>query len=221
MREAVLTAANSSREEKLLFLAVGDKAQIEIHEGVEIRVIDFVHDPGELATFHRAADLYIHAAKAENHSLSILQALASGKPVIATAVGGIPEQIRSYTKWRRDDGSVVGPVPFEDATGALVERGDAREMSTRILEVLNHPQSAQLGHNSRAAMPRVDSTSLSKRKLISIGMRTFFSKEKIKPTLLPGECAALYEREVTKLNQGTNLSIVQPVELLKTHVWTE
>jgi len=46
-----------------------------------------------MAGYYRSADVYVHAAHAEVWSLSITEALACGTPVVATAVGGIPEQV--------------------------------------------------------------------------------------------------------------------------------
>jgi L-malate glycosyltransferase len=45
--------------------------------------------------FHRAIDVYVSASETEGMSNSILEAMASGKPVIATAVGGNPELVRN------------------------------------------------------------------------------------------------------------------------------
>ena len=74
-------------------------------------------------TFYQAADLYLHAAKAENLPTTILEALASGLPVVATAVGGIPEEVRSLAG---APGAWSGEGhPRDEATGVLVAPGDA------------------------------------------------------------------------------------------------
>ena len=49
---------------------------------------------GELALYEKAANIYIHASRANTFPTSVLETMACGTPVIATAVGGIPEQIQ-------------------------------------------------------------------------------------------------------------------------------
>jgi glycosyltransferase involved in cell wall biosynthesis len=46
-----------------------------------------------MSWYYQAADLFIHAARAEAFGKTITEAMACGLPVVATAVGGIPEQI--------------------------------------------------------------------------------------------------------------------------------
>ena len=47
-----------------------------------------------VAPYYQAADVYLHAAKADNFPRAVLEALCCGTPVVATAVGGIPEQVK-------------------------------------------------------------------------------------------------------------------------------
>jgi glycosyltransferase involved in cell wall biosynthesis len=49
----------------------------------------------EMAAVYRAADLYVHPARMENAPCQIQESLACGTPVLAFAVGGIPEMIQS------------------------------------------------------------------------------------------------------------------------------
>ena len=70
--------------------------------------------------FHRAIDVYVSASETEGMSNSILEAMASGKPVIATAVGGNPELIRNGST-----GYLVPPyAPEAIAAGARVLMND-------------------------------------------------------------------------------------------------
>ena len=72
-----------------------------------MRFVPFLRDPSEVAKYHQAADVYVHAAKQEVFGKTITESLACGNPVVATNVGGISEQIR------------------EGETGFLVPPGDA------------------------------------------------------------------------------------------------
>lgn len=49
--------------------------------------------PGEIADLLRAADGLVHPSWAEGAPLAVMEALACGTPVIATAVGGIPDLV--------------------------------------------------------------------------------------------------------------------------------
>lgn len=50
-------------------------------------------NPQTIADHYRAADIYLHAARAETFPNTVLEAMACGIPVIASRVGGIPDQI--------------------------------------------------------------------------------------------------------------------------------
>ena len=87
----------------------------------------------------RRADVYVHASRseAENFPVSILEALACGLPVVATAVGGIPEQVNDVS---------LGP---QRATGLLTPAADAEAMANAIVKVLRDPSlRAQLAENA-------------------------------------------------------------------------
>lgn len=105
----------------------GDLRLICLGEGGEERCVGEAHiyfegyerEPSRVAQYYRAADIYVHAARADTFPNTVIEALACGTPVVATAVGGIPEQI--------EDG----------ITGYLVARGDAAQMATRIEQLLS------------------------------------------------------------------------------------
>jgi len=49
----------------------------------------------ELSHFYSAADIFVHMSEREGMPNVVLEAIACGTPVVATAVGGIPEIISS------------------------------------------------------------------------------------------------------------------------------
>ena len=49
--------------------------------------------PGSPADLMAAADLYVHSSTLDNSPTVVLEAMALGKPIVATAVGGIPEMV--------------------------------------------------------------------------------------------------------------------------------
>jgi glycosyltransferase involved in cell wall biosynthesis len=80
-----------------------------------------VDDPFGEGVF-QAADVVCQFSRWEEvFGWMIAEAMAHGKPVVATRVGGIPELIT------------------EGVTGHLVTRGDARAMSESVLRLLADP----------------------------------------------------------------------------------
>ncbi|MBJ6799244.1 glycosyltransferase [Geomonas propionica] len=135
MRSAVAKAAQALPYQRLRFLAVGESAPDE-HLGAA--TVTFVphQAPSELAAFYRAADLYIHAARAENFPNTVLEALSCGTPVVATAVGGIPEQVKGL----RLDGDASGLNLYGpgEATGVLTPAGDAEGLGFALCHLLGN-----------------------------------------------------------------------------------
>lgn len=125
LQSAVAVLAERRAARPLIFLAIGETAPSEKIGNAEIRFLPFVHENRKLAAFYQAADLYIHAARADTFPTSILEALACATPVVATAVGGIPEQI--------SDGE----------TGILTPPGDANAMAGAIARLLDDPTRRQ------------------------------------------------------------------------------
>ena len=87
---------------------------------------DIVHLLGyviEVDALIREADVFVMSSKEEGLGSVILHALALGKPVVATAAGGIPEVLPAT---------------------CLVPIGDAVALSHKVLESLQHPTSLSL-----------------------------------------------------------------------------
>ncbi|WP_410787974.1 glycosyltransferase family 4 protein [Kribbella sp. C-35] len=81
--------------------------------GDQVRFLGYQADPPSLMAGHR---LYCHTATMENLPIALLEAMAGGLPVVAGAVGGIPEIVRPGQEgqfWPLDDP--------EAAAGVLIE----------------------------------------------------------------------------------------------------
>jgi L-malate glycosyltransferase len=81
-----------------------------------IKLIGWVDDVASLLS---TLDLFVSSARSEPFGLSIVEAMAAGVPVVATASEGAREIIE------------------DDQTGRLVPVGDVEAMATAIVEVLN------------------------------------------------------------------------------------
>lgn len=110
--------------ERLRVLIAGDgpekgrlEAFIKMHalEGI-VTLCDFM--PREV--FFNTIDVFLLCSRIENFPLSILEAVAAHKPVIATRVGGIQDQL-------------------DDQSGILVTPGNPQVLADAMLFVLNHP----------------------------------------------------------------------------------
>ncbi len=75
-------------------------------------------------SFIAAADVYVNPADVEGLPVSILEALALRRPVVATAVGGVPSVVR------------------DGLTGLLVEAGDPHSLAAAVERLLRDRQAA-------------------------------------------------------------------------------
>ncbi len=117
LEAAIARLAANRPQRATIFVNLGEAGAQQRIGNVTIRFAGYQRDPQQVARFYQAADVYLHAARAENFPCTILEALASGTPVIATAVGGIPEQVN------------------EGVTGFLVPPGDSAAMAERAAQL--------------------------------------------------------------------------------------
>jgi len=121
-----LLALYPEQRAKLRLVIVGDgplfatvKAKVE-----EAGIADLVWLPGsrtDIAEIMRAYSIFALSSVAEGMPVTILEAMSCGLPIIATAVGGIPEVVQ------------------EGQTGFLVPASNAAEMAAGFARYLENP----------------------------------------------------------------------------------
>ena len=101
----------------------------------ELGVADRVHFAGfqpSVQPYLAAMDLYVHPALMEGFGIAVLEAMAMGRAVVATVVGGVPEIVR------------------HGETGLLVPSGDSEALASAVIDLLSEPeQRAQFGRAGR------------------------------------------------------------------------
>lgn len=145
-RTAAGIVAGQRRGQETLFIGLGQHAaHLQLGE-TKALFVEYQKDPDTLARYYRAADVYVHPATADTFPTMILEALACGTPVVATAVGGIPEQIRPA---RIADIESAQPDSLAASTGVLVTGGDAEALANAVVSVLRNDASRErLGANA-------------------------------------------------------------------------
>jgi glycosyltransferase involved in cell wall biosynthesis len=150
MRTALARLAAHSTRRRLLLLAVGQDSPTERIGEAEVRFVPFQSDPEMVARYYQAADVYLHAAKADTFPNTVLESLACGTPVVATAIGGIPEQVKAL----QFTGCELGPAGMnmygpDEATGMLAALGDAETIAMGVERLLDDKNLRQrLGQNA-------------------------------------------------------------------------
>jgi glycosyltransferase involved in cell wall biosynthesis len=164
LEAAVALTGKRSEARKLHFVALGENSPDEKIGETQVHFVPHQANPEVVARYYRAADVYVHAARADTFPRAVIEALACGTPVVATAVGGIPEQIKPL----QGVGSISArSYSAQEATGILIEAGDAEGMALGIQRILsNDPLRHQLSRNAKAdAVLRFDLQCQAKRYL--------------------------------------------------------
>ncbi|HEY3082185.1 MAG TPA: glycosyltransferase [Chloroflexota bacterium] len=125
LRAAIGLLAAQSPDLPLVLLGLGDNGPPERIGEAQVRFVPHQRDPAVVARYYQAADLYVHAARVDTFPTTVIEALACGVPVVATAVGGIPEQVRS--------------LAHEHPTGILTPPGDAAALARAVTDLLRDP----------------------------------------------------------------------------------
>jgi glycosyltransferase involved in cell wall biosynthesis len=149
LREAIERVAAEWSGKTLNFVALGQHSDADETVEARVRFVPFEADPQAVARHYRAADLFVHATRADTYPNVVLEASACGTPVVASRIGGIPEQI----------------VP--DRTGELVPAEDVELLTAAIVRMLDDaPRRRAMGEQAAAeARRRYDARQMAREYL--------------------------------------------------------
>jgi glycosyltransferase involved in cell wall biosynthesis len=128
--DATLTIAGYGSEERRLrelTVAVGCAGAVRFTGRV---------DPDDMPRLYADHDIFVNASVLDNQPVSVLEAFASGLPIVSTAVGDIPYMVRN------------------GETGTLAS-ADAADLAGALVRVWNDPDGARaMARRARAAVRR-------------------------------------------------------------------
>lgn len=152
LKKAMEVLSVQRPDAKVQLICFGDDSPTEYAGHISINFVPHTDDLNKLVLYYQAADVYVHATKADTFPTVILEALACGLPVIATAVDGVSEQIKSLLRVEKLEDFMEPPIVADQtyATGVLVGRGDSDGIARWIKVLLNNRTLlTQLGVNAR------------------------------------------------------------------------
>jgi glycosyltransferase involved in cell wall biosynthesis len=136
--EALRRVAERETDVRGLVVGAGKEAarlaalRDRLHLADRVRLVGYWPD---LAEALAAIDVFVLPSLMEGHPLAVLEAMAAGKPIVATTVGGLAEAI--------EDG----------VSGLLVPPGDADALAEAVVSLLRDPErAARLGREARRAL---------------------------------------------------------------------
>jgi len=120
----------SARRPETRFVVVGDGARrVELETMVErlglARSVRFLGWRGDLPAIYRDVDVVVLTSRNEGSPVSLIEAMAAGRPVVATRVGGVPDLVEHGV-----NGYLVEPDQpslVADAVLALLDEPERRE----------------------------------------------------------------------------------------------
>jgi glycosyltransferase involved in cell wall biosynthesis len=138
LAKAFVKAARQRPELRLLMLGNGPQAGSLRRIFMGAGMLDRVHFPGQISqkqlpNYYRVADLYISASHSDGTSISLLEALACGLPVLLSDIPGNKEWVKPGQQ------------------GWLFPEGDVEALTQAILHAVNlRQQIPEMGRSARA-----------------------------------------------------------------------
>ena len=109
------------RRSRVQFVCLGRDSPPRELADKPIIPVPFQSDPHVVADYYRAADVFVHTARAEAFGKTTTEAMACGTPVVASAVGGLCDQI------------------IDGMTGYLAPVGNAHVHAQAVVRLLDDP----------------------------------------------------------------------------------
>ncbi len=126
---ALNVAGNGVCRESLLRLA----EELKLSNVVFVGTVE----QGQMVALYNEADLFLNGSRVDNQPLSILEAFASGLPVVTTNAGGIPDMVT------------------DGVTGLIVQMDDHEALANRAIELIEDPERAhRIIHEARQECQR-------------------------------------------------------------------
>jgi len=131
----------------------GEKLRRQAREmGIADKVIFTGYVPeADKVRLYNLADVYVHPSSLEGFGMTPGEAMSCGKPVVATAVGSLPEVI------------------VDGETGFLVPSGDRRQFAERVVTLLrDEPLARQFGEAGRRRVESLFRWEMVARRLVEL-----------------------------------------------------
>jgi glycosyltransferase involved in cell wall biosynthesis len=140
--EAMSLLAHRHADVELWIVGEGPERSSLVRRARELRIAERVRFPGTVyPTLDPLleADIFVFPSLAEPQGLAVLEAMASGVPVVASRTGGIPEMVR------------------DEVDGCLVPPGDAEALAAALSRLLDEPaRGAAFAASARERARRFD-----------------------------------------------------------------
>ena len=149
-----LDGIRNSTKTRLLFVGDGPERQrLETNAtslGVSHRVV-FTGEVNDVQPYYAAADVMVLPSHSEGSPYVLLEAMAANLPIVATAVGGVPEMVE------------------DQKSALLVPSGDPKSMAVAIDRILSEPEIAsRLTANASALISTIYSPATYLHSLVKV-----------------------------------------------------
>jgi glycosyltransferase involved in cell wall biosynthesis len=119
--EVAKKVTNSHKNVEFIWLGDGNLLEKFQKKTADESQIHFLGFRENVRTYYSEASIYFQPSLKENHSYSVLDAMANGLPSVVSNVGGQPESIK------------------EGISGYLCEPGDSASFTEKLMMLIDHP----------------------------------------------------------------------------------
>lgn len=125
LAEALWALPDAKRAE-LTLLTGGGGMLGNLPPDLSVHAVGRLNDDIAINAFHAAADMFCAPSREDNLPLTVMEALASGTPVLAFAIGGMPDMVTDS-----QCGALVSPFDTQALAKAIADRIGDRDGNAR------------------------------------------------------------------------------------------